>query len=83
MLALLVVTAAAVGLLPDLLGLDRRSPFAQLVAFRPVLLVGLGGARGRRDRRGGGARAGWTLAIGLLAVAAVGAVYGGAPGRGW
>ncbi len=73
-LALLVVAAAAVGLLPDLLGLDRRSPFAQLVAFRPALLVGLvvlavgatvaAGVRGR----------GWTLAVGLLAVAAVGAV---------
>ncbi len=36
-----VTAVAAVVVLPDLLGLDVRSPFAQLVAFRPWLLVGL------------------------------------------
>ena len=40
-LALLLVVAAAVALLPDLLGLDHRSPFAQLVSFRPAMLAGL------------------------------------------
>ncbi len=70
--SLLVVAAAAAGVLPDLLGLDHRTPFAQLAAFRPALLGGLAvlaavaavaaGVRGR----------GWTLAAGLLAVALVG-----------
>lgn len=37
--AALCTLLAAIGLLPDLLGgLDRFSPFAQLVSFRPVLL---------------------------------------------
>lgn len=37
----LLTAAAAVGVLPDLLfGLDRYSPFAQLIAFRPLLLGG-------------------------------------------
>jgi endonuclease/exonuclease/phosphatase (EEP) superfamily protein YafD len=72
-LAVLVVVAAAVGLLPDLLGLDDRSPFAQLVSFRPALLAGLlvlavGASVAAVVRRQG-----WTLAGGLLAVAAIAA----------
>lgn len=40
-IAAAVTAAAAVPLvLPDLVGLDRSTPFAQLVAFRPVLLGG-------------------------------------------
>jgi endonuclease/exonuclease/phosphatase (EEP) superfamily protein YafD len=71
-LAVLVVLAAAVGLLSDLLGLDHRSPFAQLVAFRPALLavllvLAVAAAVAATVRRRG-----WTLAGGLLAVAAVG-----------
>jgi hypothetical protein len=70
--AVLVVAFAAVGTLPDLVGLDRRSPFSQLVSFRPALLGGLlvvavaatGAAVVRRQ--------GWVLAGGLFAVAAVG-----------
>lgn len=43
--AMVLFTAPlAVVVLPDLLfGLDRRSPFAQVIAFRPVLLVGVVG----------------------------------------
>jgi len=70
-LALLVVAATAVGMLPDLFGLDRRGPFAQLVSFRPallafLLLVAVLATVGAVLRRRG-----WTLAVGLLAVAAV------------
>jgi endonuclease/exonuclease/phosphatase (EEP) superfamily protein YafD len=72
--SLLVVAATAVGMLPDLLGLDRRGPFAQLVSFRPALLavllvVAVAAAVGAVLRRRG-----WTLAVGLLAVAVVAAV---------
>ncbi len=73
-LALLVVAAAAVGLLPDLLGLDGRSPFAQLVAFRPTLLAGLVVLAVGATVAAGVRKRGWTLAVGLLAVAAVGTV---------
>ena len=39
--ALVFTLVLAVFTVPDLLfGLDRRSPFAQLVSFRPVVLVG-------------------------------------------
>jgi endonuclease/exonuclease/phosphatase (EEP) superfamily protein YafD len=70
-LVLLVVAATAVGMLPDLFGLDRRGPFAQLVSFRPallafLLLVAVLATVGAVLRRRG-----WTLAVGLLAVAAV------------
>ena len=71
-LALLLVVAAAVALLPDLLGLDHRSPFAQLVSFRPAMLAGLiviavaASVAAVVRKRGG------TLAGGLLAVVAVG-----------
>lgn len=70
-LSLLTVVIVAVGMLPDLSGLDARAPFAQLVAFRPVLLaallaVGVGAAVAAVVRRRG-----WTLAAGLLAVGAV------------
>ncbi len=67
--ALLVVLAAAVGLLPDLLGLDRHSPFAQLVAFRPALLAGLAVLAVVATVVAVVRRRGWTLAGGLLAVA--------------
>jgi len=68
-LSLLVVVAAAALTLPDLLGLDRRGPFAQLVSFRPTLLAGLVLVTAVvlvvavRRRRG------WTLPAGLLVVA--------------
>jgi endonuclease/exonuclease/phosphatase (EEP) superfamily protein YafD len=67
--SLLVVLAAAVGLLPDLLGLDRRSPFAQAVSFRPALLAGLAVLAVVATVAAGARRRGWTLAGGLLAVA--------------
>lgn len=56
-LGLLVLACAAV-FLPDLLRLDRWAPFAQLVAFRPVLvaagaLAGMGLVPFRRTRRAG------------------------------
>ena len=71
-LTLVVVAGAAAGVLPDLLGLDGRTPFAQLAAFRPVLLGGLlagtvvVGIIARVRRRGA------VLAVGLAAVTAVG-----------
>jgi endonuclease/exonuclease/phosphatase (EEP) superfamily protein YafD len=71
-LAVLVVLAAAVGLLPDLLGLDHRSPFAQLVSFRPAMLAGLLALAAVATVAAVVRRCGWTLAGGLLAVAAVG-----------
>jgi endonuclease/exonuclease/phosphatase (EEP) superfamily protein YafD len=71
--ALLVVAAAAVGTLPDLLGLDRRSPFAQLVSFRPALLGGLLVVAVVATVAALLRRRGWVLAAGLLAVTAVGA----------
>ncbi len=40
LLAAVWTTALAVGVLPDLLGLDQRIPFAQLVAFRPWTAAG-------------------------------------------
>ena len=72
--ALLVVAAAAVGVVPDLLGLDGRSPFAQLAAFRPTLLTGLLVLAVGATVAAGVRKRGWTLAVGLLAVAAVGIV---------
>ena len=61
-----MVGCAAVGVLPDLLGLDHRSPFAQLVSFRPAMLGRAGRRRRRRDRGAPScAGAGWTLAVGL------------------
>jgi endonuclease/exonuclease/phosphatase (EEP) superfamily protein YafD len=71
--SVLVVAAAAVGILPDLLGLDERGPFTQLVPFRPVLLGGvlvlavLAGIAAVVRRRA------VVLPVGLLVVAAVGA----------
>ena len=70
--AVLAVAAVAVVLLPDLLGLDHRSPFAQLVAFRPALLVGLLGLAVVASVAALVRRRGWTLAGGLLGVALVG-----------
>jgi endonuclease/exonuclease/phosphatase (EEP) superfamily protein YafD len=64
---------AGVAVLPDLVGLDTRSPFAQLVAFRPwlvagtaalALVVGVAGVRRRAAR---------PSAAGLLVVALAGA----------
>jgi endonuclease/exonuclease/phosphatase (EEP) superfamily protein YafD len=72
-LAVLTVGAAAVGLLPDLLGLDQRGPFAQLVPFRPALLAGLLVLAATATVVALIRRRGWVLAGGLLAVAAVGA----------
>jgi endonuclease/exonuclease/phosphatase (EEP) superfamily protein YafD len=71
-LSLLMVAIAAAATLPDLLGLDRRGPFAQLVAFRPALLAGLLVVTGAAIVVAGMRRRGWTLAGGLLAVALVG-----------
>ena len=70
--SLLVVGCVAVGVLPDLLGLDRRTPFAQLVSFRPALLVVLAVLALLATVVAGMRRRGWTLAAGLLAVALVG-----------
>ncbi|MEJ8278950.1 endonuclease/exonuclease/phosphatase family protein [Pseudonocardia spirodelae] len=39
--ALLLGAAAATAVLPDVVGLDAHSPFAQLIAFRPVLVGAL------------------------------------------
>ncbi|MCW0213583.1 MAG: endonuclease/exonuclease/phosphatase family protein [Pseudonocardia sp.] len=39
--ALVLAVAAALAVLPDLVRLDRSSPFAQLVSFRPALLAAL------------------------------------------
>lgn len=71
-LAVLFTLAAVIAALPDLLGLDRRTPFAQLTAFRPwilvaggtvVLILGLATIRWRRL---------WPFAAGGLAVLLVG-----------
>jgi len=70
-LALLLVVAAAVALLPDLLGLDHRSPFAQLVSFRPAMLAGLIVIAVAASVAAGVRKRGGTLAGGLLAVVAV------------
>jgi endonuclease/exonuclease/phosphatase (EEP) superfamily protein YafD len=70
--SVLVVAAAAVGLLPDLAGLDRTAPFAQIVAFRPPLLAAIALLGVAATVTAGVRRRGWTLAAGLLGVAAVG-----------
>jgi endonuclease/exonuclease/phosphatase (EEP) superfamily protein YafD len=70
--ALITVACAAVGLLPDLLGLDHRGPFAQLVSFRPVLLAGLAAVAVAVTVGAGVRRRGWALAVGLLAVTLIG-----------
>jgi endonuclease/exonuclease/phosphatase (EEP) superfamily protein YafD len=62
----------AVGALPDLIRLDHRSPFAQLVSFRPWILVGLLGVLALLlvimwFRRGV-----WPFVVGLLAVLVAG-----------
>jgi endonuclease/exonuclease/phosphatase (EEP) superfamily protein YafD len=71
-LAVLLVLLVAVVVLPDLLGLDHRSPFAQLVSFRPAMLAGLLVLAVAASVAAVVRRRGWTLAGGLLAVAAVG-----------
>jgi hypothetical protein len=71
--SLLVVAVAAVGLLPDLFGLDRRSPFAQLVAFRPTLLAGMVLVTGLAAGVARWRRRGWLLPAGLALVTAAGA----------
>jgi endonuclease/exonuclease/phosphatase (EEP) superfamily protein YafD len=72
--AALFTAAAAIGVLPDLLfGLDRRSPFVQLVSFRWQLLVAglavlvLLGVITLKVRRA------WPFAAGLAAVLLIGA----------
>ena len=72
--SLLVVAATAVGMLPDLLGLDRRGPFAQLVSFRPALLAVLLLVAVVATVSAVVRRRGWTLAAGLLVVAVVASV---------
>ena len=69
--ALLVVVAAAVALLPDLLGLEHRSPFAQLVSVRTAMLAGLVVIAFAASAVAVVRRRGWTLASGLLAIVAV------------
>src|SRR5690349_13131120 len=72
--AALFTVAAAIGVLPDLLfGLDRRSPFVQIVSFRwqllvagLVLLVVLGVVTLK-------ARRAWPFTAGLAAVLLIGA----------
>lgn len=71
--SILAVAAAAVGLLPDLLGLDGRTPFAQLVSFRPPLLGGLAVLAVAATVAAAVRRRGWSLAAGLLTVTAVAA----------
>ncbi|MEU6696252.1 endonuclease/exonuclease/phosphatase family protein [Pseudonocardia sp. NPDC046786] len=39
--ALLLAAGAALAVLPDQIGLDTRSPFAQVIAFRPLMVAGL------------------------------------------
>ena len=70
-ISLLVVVAVAVGMLPDLLGLDRFSPFAQLVAFRTASLVLLLVLAVAATVVAVVRRRGWTLAVGLLVVVVV------------
>ena len=71
-LAVLTVLGAALALLPDLLGLDDRSPFAQIVSFRPAMLAGLLVLAVAATVAAVVRRRGWTLAGGLLAIVAVG-----------
>jgi endonuclease/exonuclease/phosphatase (EEP) superfamily protein YafD len=71
-LALLIVIVAALVLLPDLLGLDHRGPFAQLVSFRPAMVAGLLVLAVAAMVVAVIRKRGWTLPAGLLAVAAVG-----------
>jgi endonuclease/exonuclease/phosphatase (EEP) superfamily protein YafD len=40
--ALFLGAAAALATLPDLVGLDAHSPFAQVIAFRPLMVAALG-----------------------------------------
>ncbi|MEJ3652161.1 endonuclease/exonuclease/phosphatase family protein [Actinomycetes bacterium KLBMP 9759] len=67
--AVVVTTCAAVVALPDLLGLDRTSPFAQVVAFRHWALLGVAILALLVALT----RSGRPLAVGLLAVVLVGA----------
>jgi endonuclease/exonuclease/phosphatase (EEP) superfamily protein YafD len=78
-LASAVFTAVtAVVILPDLLfELDRRTPFAQLVAFRPVLLLGAGALLVLLLLVAVFTRRALPFAAGLAAVLAVGAVLVG------
>jgi endonuclease/exonuclease/phosphatase (EEP) superfamily protein YafD len=70
--------AAAIVILPDLIfELDRRTPFAQLVAFRPVLLVGAGALLVLLLLVSLFARPVMPSAVGLTAVLAVGVVMVG------
>jgi endonuclease/exonuclease/phosphatase (EEP) superfamily protein YafD len=71
--SVLTVGCVAVGVLPDLLDLDHRSPFAQLVSFRPALLAVLAVAVVLAILGAAVRRRGWTLAVGLTVVALVGA----------
>ena len=74
--ALVVAGLAAVVLFPEVLGLDARSPFAQVVAFRPqlaavaVVLAGLAGL-GAWTRRAGPDALLVALALGLVGIIAL------------
>ncbi|HVH21405.1 MAG TPA: endonuclease/exonuclease/phosphatase family protein [Pseudonocardia sp.] len=70
-----VLGAAAAGvLLPDRIGLGRRSPFVEAIAFRPqvtaLTLVVAAGLAGRRSGRAAAAALGAVATAGLAAVAA-------------
>ncbi|HEY2225840.1 endonuclease/exonuclease/phosphatase family protein [Actinomycetospora sp.] len=71
--ALVVAALASVVLFPEVLGLDDRSPFAQIVAFRPQLAVAAVavaalGALGAWTRRSGPDGLVVALALGLVGV---------------
>lgn len=68
--AALLTVVVALGTIPDLLfGLDRVSPFAQIVSFRPLILVAVGLATLLALVATVFQRRVWPFAVGLLAVA--------------
>jgi endonuclease/exonuclease/phosphatase (EEP) superfamily protein YafD len=72
--SLLTIVGVAAFVLPDLVGLDRRSPFAQLVSVRPAMLALLAVVAVVVTVVAVVRRRGRTLAVGLLAVALLGGV---------
>lgn len=74
--AVVLAGIAAVVLFPEVLGLDQRTPFVQVVAFRPQLAAGLTvvaalGVLGGWTRRAGGT-GGLVVALALALVGVVG-----------